>query len=80
MTWLKAAARELFGLFVDDVPFSLAILAWLALATLLLPRLGLPAAWSAQALAAGCLVILVGAARHAATRHRRRAAARSAAP
>lgn len=39
MSWLKSAARELFGLFVDDVPFTSAILAWLGIGSLLLPRM-----------------------------------------
>jgi len=39
MEWLSAVIKELFSLFVDDVPFSLAIIVWIAAGTLLLPQL-----------------------------------------
>ena len=42
MTWLKAIAAELLGLFVDDGLFALAILAWIVGVGFILPRLGLP--------------------------------------
>jgi hypothetical protein len=31
MSWIKTVLREVFGLFVDDGSFAIAILAWLLL-------------------------------------------------
>ncbi len=59
MPWLKTAAGELLGLFVDDGNFALAIVVWLAAAWLLLPRLGLPPALPPAILFAGLVAILV---------------------
>ncbi len=68
MTWLRTAAAETVGLFVDDGSFALAILLWLATCWLLLPRLGLPALWPPAILFAGLVLILVeSAARRART-------------
>lgn len=71
MSWLKSAARELFGLFVDDVPFSGAILAWLGIGSLLLPRIVIDAIWDAPILFVGCTMILVESVRRSAVTHRR---------
>jgi hypothetical protein len=68
MSWLGAALRELFALFVDDVGFSAALLAWVLLATLLLPRLGLARGWGGPLLFAGCAAALLVSARRAARR------------
>lgn len=59
MSWLRAAGREELGLFVDDGRFALAILAWLAVAGLALPRLGLPDALPPALLFAGLAAILL---------------------
>ncbi len=59
MRWLNAIAAELFGLFVDDGAFAIAILVWLGALWLVLPRLAIPAAWSGILLFAGLAVILV---------------------
>ncbi len=59
MIWLRAVWAELFSLFVDDGRLALAILAWVAVAWLVLPRL-LPAGWDAIGLAIGLAAILVG--------------------
>jgi hypothetical protein len=59
MAWLKTAWSEFFGLFVDDGSFAVAILLWLAVAGLILPRIGLPAALPPAILFAGLVVILV---------------------
>lgn len=72
MGWLAASARELFSLFVDDVPFSLAIGAWLGAGAWFLPESGLNAAWDAPLLFAGLAVILVASVRLTAARHHRR--------
>jgi hypothetical protein len=40
MQWIKTIAAEIYGLFVDDGSFAIAILAWLALYWLLVPSIG----------------------------------------
>lgn len=72
MAWLRAACRELFALFVDDVPFSLAVLVWLGIGATALPRAPVATAWDAPLLFVGCLVILVESVLRSALRHRRR--------
>jgi hypothetical protein len=55
MRWLKSIAREVFGLFVDDGSFAIAILVWAALAVVVLPR----GPWTGPALFAGLALILI---------------------
>jgi hypothetical protein len=50
--------NEFIGLFVDDGSFAAALLAWLGACWLLLPRLGLPSAWTPMFLFAGLVLIL----------------------
>ncbi|MFQ5775277.1 MAG: hypothetical protein ACE5GS_12225 [Kiloniellaceae bacterium] len=71
MEWLRAAALELFALFVDDVPFTVAIVVWLGAGIVLLPRLDMEVMWDAPLLFLGCTVILVESVRRTARRHRR---------
>ena len=59
MNWLRTIAAELFGLFVDDGAFALAIVAWLVLLWWLLPSLEIDARWKALILAGGLIAILV---------------------
>ncbi len=59
MTWLKTIWSEFIGLFVDDGSLAVAVLAWLAAAWLLLPRLPLPPALPPVLLFAGLAVILI---------------------
>jgi hypothetical protein len=66
--WIATVLAELVGLFVDDLGFTLAILAWVALGTLLLPRLGSADVWAAPLLFLGCAAILVESVRRAARR------------
>ncbi|HEX4077507.1 MAG TPA: hypothetical protein VHX61_01350 [Rhizomicrobium sp.] len=68
MRWLKAIVAEIFGLFVDDGAFALAIIVWLGAVWLLLPRLSVPTAWGGIILFAGLALILV----ESATRRSRR--------
>ena len=68
MTWLKAIAAELLGLFVDDGIFALAILAWIVGVGFLLPRLGLPLGLGGPILAIGIALTLVASARRTARR------------
>ena len=59
MTWLKTIWSEFIGLFVDDGSLAVAVLAWLATAWLLLPKLPLPPALPPAILFAGLSLILV---------------------
>ncbi len=59
MSWIRTVLREVFGLFVDDGSFALAIVAWLLLVWLVLPRLGVDARWTGVILFAGLALILV---------------------
>ena len=59
MRWLRAIGGEIFGLFVDDGAFALAITVWLGAVWVVLPRLGVPTAWGGVILFAGLAVILV---------------------
>jgi len=70
VTWLKTAWSEFIGLFVDDGSLAVAVLAWLAAAWLLLPRLPLPPALLPVILFAGLALILVESALRGARRDR----------
>jgi len=59
MNWLRTAGKELFSLFVDDVPYSLAIVAWILVGTLVLPSLVVGAKTQAVVLFFGFAVILL---------------------
>lgn len=59
MTWLKTIAREIVGLFVEDGSFAVAIVVWLVLVGLILPRLPDLGAWHAVILFVGLIAILV---------------------
>lgn len=56
MKWLRSIAREVWGLFVDDGSFAAAIVVWLALAVLVLPRVA--AAWAGPVWFVGLAAIL----------------------
>ena len=56
---LKAILRELYGLFVDDGSFAIAILVWLVLLWLVRPYMHLSGAWTAVVLFAGLVAILI---------------------
>ena len=59
MTVLKRIVEEIFGLFVDDGYFAIAIIVWLGLLWLILPHLPISANWNAVILFAGLIAILV---------------------
>jgi hypothetical protein len=59
MNWLRNLLAELWGLFVDDGRYALAIVVWLLLAWRALPLLGFGGGWNAPVFAAGLLAILV---------------------
>lgn len=62
MTWIKTILREIFGLFVDDTKFALAIILWVALVKVLLPRISIPPVWAGTIFFAGLALILAGSA------------------
>lgn len=68
MKWVGTIAREVFGLFVDDGSFAVAILVWLVLVALGLPRLGIAAGWDGLIVFAGLALILVASAAQRARR------------
>lgn len=59
MNWIRSIAREVFGLFIDDGSFAIAILVWLALAVFVLPRVAADARWAGPALLGGLALILI---------------------
>jgi hypothetical protein len=59
MTWMKTALSELVSLFVEDGSLALAILIWLALAGLLVPRFEGLSLWQGAVLFAGLALILI---------------------
>lgn len=56
---LKQIVEEIFGLFVDDGYFALAVIAWLALVWLVLPHLSIQADWDPAILFAGLIAIVL---------------------
>ena len=58
MKWLRNILREIFGLFVDDGSFALAILLWLAIVRWATPRLNIPSGITGVILFAGLALIL----------------------
>ncbi len=71
MTWLRTILREVFGLFVDNGSFALAILAWIAVVTLIFPRMGWLPQWRGLILFCGLSLILAGSAVQYARQKRR---------
>ena len=59
MQWFRVIFREIFGLFVDDGSFAIAIIVWLGIVWLLLPRRGVFSRWNGLILFAGLGCILV---------------------
>lgn len=62
MSWLSTIVREVFGLFVDDGAFALAILAWVAAAWFVVPRHALAPDWEGGILFFGLGLILLASA------------------
>jgi hypothetical protein len=71
MKWLRTICREILGLFVDDGSFAVAILVWLGVARFISRHIGPADAWSAVALSAGLVLILMGSSVRFARRARR---------
>jgi hypothetical protein len=70
MNWVKSIAREVWGLFVEDGSFAAAILVWVLLAGVGLPRVAAAANWTGPALFAGLAVILIESAARFARRRK----------
>lgn len=58
MNWFRQAISELWGLFVEDGSFALAILIWIAVTVFILPRF-VPGKWRGPVAFAGLAIILV---------------------
>jgi hypothetical protein len=66
MKWIKTILREIFGLFVDDAAFALAILIWLALMRWVTSRLNLsPTAMAILFFVGLALILIESTARYA---------------
>jgi hypothetical protein len=59
MNRLRAAAREILGLFIEDSFLAIALLLWLAACGLLMPRSGIDPRIGGVLIFAGCAAILV---------------------
>jgi len=63
-----AAVRQVWGLFVEDASLTAGILVCVALATFLLPRIGLPPTWRGPILFLGLGIVLLENVRRSARR------------
>ncbi|MCB8881657.1 hypothetical protein ACELLULO517_15515 [Acidisoma cellulosilytica] len=59
MSWIRTILREVWGLFVDDGRFAVAIIVWLLIVWLALPRLGISLTWKGPFLFLGLAAILL---------------------
>ena len=59
MMWLRSIAREIVGLFVDEVSFAIAILVWLVAMVVVLPRTATVSGWFGPVFFVGLAAILV---------------------
>jgi hypothetical protein len=59
MQWIRTILSEIYGLFVDDGSFAIAILVWLALYWILVPRIGFSHGAMGPVLFVGLAAILV---------------------
>lgn len=59
MRWLKTIVDELFGLFVDDGSFAIAIIAWVGISWFLSVHILANAHWSGLVLFGGLILILI---------------------
>ena len=66
MKWLRSIAREVWGLFVDDGSFAAAIVVWLTMAVLVLPRVA--TGWAGPVWFVGLAAILIESVLRAARR------------
>ena len=66
--WVRTIAHELLGLFVDDWPFTLALLAWLLVFRVLVQYSSAHARWAGLILFLGFALVLAVSARSSASR------------
>lgn len=59
MRWLRAIAREVWGLLVDDGSLALAILAWVAIALVVARCVAIGARWLGPTLFIGLAGVLI---------------------
>lgn len=59
MTWLKTVWEELVGLFVDDMSLAIVIVAWLAVAAIVVELNWIPADLQGPLLALGLVLIFL---------------------
>lgn len=59
MTVFLNALREVWGLFVEDLSFTIALLICFGIATLVLPRVPMPPPWRGATLFALLAIVLV---------------------
>jgi hypothetical protein len=59
MHWIRTTLQEIFGLFVDDASFALAIVAWLVFLLTLAHKTRTPAVWQGPILFMGLALILI---------------------
>jgi hypothetical protein len=59
MRWIRTVADEIFGLFVDDGSFAVAILAWVLVVFVAVSRIGVAPALGAPGLFLGLAAIFV---------------------
>lgn len=71
MKWISNIFREIFGLFVDDGSFAIAILVWLAIVHWMAPHLRLASAAIAVIFFVGLALILAESALRFARRKRK---------
>jgi hypothetical protein len=57
--WMKTIVQELFGLFIDDGSFALAIVVWIGVLWFLAARVLHSATWNGAVLFAGLGLILL---------------------
>jgi hypothetical protein len=70
MRWLKNTVLELWGLFVDDASFAVAIVAWIVIGVFVLRRC-VPPPWPGPVFFLGIAVVLIENAARSARRSRR---------
>ncbi|MBS0231859.1 MAG: hypothetical protein JSR99_00035 [Proteobacteria bacterium] len=68
MQWLRSIFNELFGLFVDDGSFAIAIVVWLLITWFLSAHILTDSKWTGLVLFGGLAAILVESARRGARR------------
>jgi hypothetical protein len=68
MKFLRIAAEELIGMFIDDGSLALWSVVLIAVVTAAVLWLGFPGLWGGIALALGCIVILTASVLRAARR------------